>query len=274
MSSTVDPKVTRLVRAVAAEAAGAGARAVVLTGSHARGDATEHSDIDIVVLGRGPEYRLHRRGAYLVSVEWRSPAAERAILRTPRTVGAAVPGWRDAIILHDPTGVAERLQRAAVAFRWDPIASACDAWVANEITGFAEEVHKLVGARRQHHAHTAAVQRTLLAVRLAPILAVHLRILYGTENVPWDRVGDAMGARWRRAQTRALGEGGDSLAVTCRAALELYAMAVDAGWRLLDTPQRAVVRHACAIAGHDVHANPRRSPRNTRKKHEREVSDG
>ena len=84
----VDRTVMRIARAVSREAMASGARAVVLTGSHVRGDATTHSDIDLIAVLRRPpdedEWRpLVRRGAHLVSLSWTTPAKLRADLRDP-----------------------------------------------------------------------------------------------------------------------------------------------------------------------------------------------
>src|SRR4051812_48033218 len=71
-----------------------GAMAAVLVGSHARGDAGPHSDIDLHALGVGPHYTLIRRGPFLISESWRTPEAYRASFLDIQEVGAAVPGWR------------------------------------------------------------------------------------------------------------------------------------------------------------------------------------
>lgn len=67
--SSIDSDVLEVARAVAADLAARGAHVVWLAGSHARGDAGSHSDIDIGVIagpGEGPGYRLDRRGHYLL----------------------------------------------------------------------------------------------------------------------------------------------------------------------------------------------------------------
>ena len=89
----------------------------------------------------------------------------------------------------------------------------------------------LVAALRNDNRPLAAVQRTLLAVHLAPILAVHRRILYGSENCLWDLVADAVGEGWSRTQSAALGLGGESLERTCEAALWLYGLAAEEAGR-------------------------------------------
>jgi hypothetical protein len=246
----IDLRVMRIARAVARAQMAGGARAAVLTGSHVSGRAHAHSDIDLVVVAGADAWSgsLHRDG-FLVTVATRTPARVRAGFRDPRRVGTYVPGWREAVILADPSGVAARLQAEAWRWSWDDVADACDAWVADEMIGWAEEVHKLVGAMAVGDELLMATQRSLLALQLAGVMAVRRRILFGTENVMWDLVAEALGARWRRAQRAALAMRGESLEVSCRAALRLYALAAEEAWDLLDRRQRQVVDHACAIAG-------------------------
>ena len=226
-----------------------GALAVALTGSHARGEATEASDLDLIVVGDGPAYMLEVREGVLVAQAWASEQEHRARLAHPGQVGSAVPGWSEAVILHDSDGVAARLQREAVGWTWEPHAEECDAWVADEVTGLAEEVHKLAAALQAGTTLTAAVQRDLLALRLAPILAVRLRLLYGSENLLWDRIGELMGADWRAAQAAAFSTGGESFEDSCAAALQLYRMAEERAAPLLDDRQAAVVGGAPGVAG-------------------------
>jgi hypothetical protein len=241
----------RIARAVTRELARDGALAVALTGSHARGDAHAHSDIDLMaVYPRRPEpppapYRM--RSGVLVSVAWKTPRSERAAFREPRMVTTFVPGWRDAIILHDTDGIAAKIKRAAERWTWDAIAAACDRSVAESITDLAEEAHKLAGLWREGNVHAAAAQRSILAVWLAGVMAAHHRILFRTDNELWRAVAGAMGRRWATAQSRALSEGEEALAASSAAALELYRLAGAAARPTLDREQRRVVDAACRL---------------------------
>jgi hypothetical protein len=166
----------------------------------------------------------------------------------PDKVCSVVPGWRGALVLYDAEGLAASLIEEARAWTWGPIERRCDEWVAEAVTGYAEEVHKLIAALRNGDRPLAAVQRSLLAIHLAPILAVHRRILYGSENRVWDLVADAMGEGWSRTQSAALGLGGESLEQTCGAALGLYGLAAEEVAPLLDGRQREVVDRARGLA--------------------------
>ncbi len=105
-----------VARLAAQELAGDGAEAAVLVGSHARGDAGPASDVDVLAVGpRTFSYRLERRGGLLVSVSSRSPDAYRREMADPGSVCTAVPGWRKAVVLHDPEGKAGTLIEEARA---------------------------------------------------------------------------------------------------------------------------------------------------------------
>jgi len=83
-------------------------------------------------------------------------------------------------------------------------------------------------------------------------MTVHHRILYETENGLWDLVAKAMGGHWTMVQGAAFGTGDEGFTETCRASLELYALAASEVKHLLDGTQYDIVAHACTIAGHPL----------------------
>ena len=238
-----------VARQAAEELSGDGAGAAVPVGSHARGDAGPESDVDVLAIGpRTFIFRLEHRGGLLVSASSQPSEAYRREMADPGSASTAVPGWREAVVLHDPEGKAGALIEEARAWTWGSLEWRCDGWVAEEITALAEEVHKLVAALRAGYRTRAAVQRSVLALRPAQILAVHRRILYGSEHRLWDLVAEAMGEEWHVARSAALGLNGEPFEVTCRAALKLYGLTVDNVYQLLDERQRGVANHARLLA--------------------------
>lgn len=244
-----------VARRMARDLAADGAIAVVLTGSSALGEAHEESDLDLVAVytrARGTRWHerwaLIRREGRLVSVSGATPASVRASFGDPRLIPTYVPGWRQARILHDPEGVGKQLRSEARAFRWDGVAADCDAWVADAITGWCEEVHKLAGMVQRGEQMAAGVQRSLLAIRIAPIVALHRRMLYGSENRLWDVVAELMGEPWASTQRAALSLDGESWDVSARAALRLFVLAAEEVSDVLNAQQRDVVAHARALA--------------------------
>jgi hypothetical protein len=89
-----------VAREVAESLAEGWAEAVVLVGSHARGDAGPESDVDVLAIGpREFSFKLERRGGFLLSASSGPSRAYRAELTDPGAVCAAVPGWRKAVVL-------------------------------------------------------------------------------------------------------------------------------------------------------------------------------
>jgi predicted nucleotidyltransferase len=235
-------------RAVSQRLIRQGAEGVVLFGSWVRGDAYKESDLDIHAIGKGPRYGLERFEDFLISISWATAKQHRQAFKDPSKAAGVIPGWRSAAIIYDPKGIAKALKKEAQEWRWTALGRKVDAWVAEELTGWAEEVHRLVGNLQRGNRSAASVQRSLLAIHMAPILALHHRILYDTENQLWNLVSARMGLEWARIQSVALGEGGQSFKDTCKAALQLFALAAQEVKHLLNQRQYQVVVHACEIA--------------------------
>lgn len=244
----MDRKALQASREVSRRLVKQGAEAVVLFGSRVRGDAYKESDIDIHAIGRGSNYRLERDQGFLISIAWMTAGQHRQAFRDPSKAGGIIPAWRNAAIIFDPQGIAASLKQEAKGWRWETLSKQADKWVAEETTGWAEEVHRLVGNLQLRRTTAAAIQRSVLAIKMAPILAVHHRIFYDTENQLWTLVSKKMGMKWTQLQSIALGEGDQSFEDTCKAALQLYAIVAREVKNLLDQRQSQVVTHACKIA--------------------------
>lgn len=244
----VPADVLALADAEAAALIAAGAEAVILTGSYVRGEPLPHADIDLVAVGDGPHYALRQRGSRLVAVAWRTVAQVESAYATPPEFATVVPGWRQAVILQDPSGTAARLQETARNWSWEPVAEAADRYVAAEAEAYAEEARKLAGALQAANATVAAVQRAVLALHLPAIMAIHRRILYGTENALWDVVAEYEGEPWATAQTRALGLHPVTPLEAATAALTLYRLLAAAVFDVATADQRAVIEGALEAA--------------------------
>lgn len=236
-----------VARRAANELAHGGARAVVLTGSWARGDARRESDIDLWAIGRRRGNRILARDGFLVTVALTTPTAERRKLRDPQRVGGCVPGWRIARPLYDPSGIAAGLRSEARRFRWTSLGASADRWVADQTVAWAEEAIKLVRALAVGSRETAAVQRNLLVDALGFVVAVRLRQFWDSENEFWERIGRRAGGRWARAQRAALGLSGVGFEESCRAALELYARTARTVLPCLSREQRTIVEQTLRV---------------------------
>jgi predicted nucleotidyltransferase len=243
-------RVLQVARAVSERLASEGAEAVVVFGSQVREDAYKESDIDVHAIGKGLSYRLERFQGFLVSISWKTVRQHHHAFRNPCEVGGMIPAWRNALIIYDPQKIAGELKGKARKWRWASLGSRADRWVAEELTGWAEEVHRLIGNLQLKRRSAASVQRSVLAIHVAKVLSVHHRILYDSENQLWDLVSAKMGKSWASVQSAALGEGGESFEDSCDAALKLFSLAAREVKDLLDERQFQVVAHACKIAGH------------------------
>jgi predicted nucleotidyltransferase len=261
MSQDYHARVVDVWQALSRGLAGQGAEAVVAFGSWVRGDAYRESDVDIHAIGRGPHYMLERYHDFLVSVSWATVKQHRQAFKDPSEVGGIMPAWRNVVILYDPKEIAKALKQEALRWQWDLLGKRPERWVAEQLTGYAEEVHRLIGDLQLQHETAASVQRSLLAIHLAPILAVHHRILYDSENRLWDLVSEKMGAKWAKVQKDALGTSGQSFEETCRAALQLFALAAREVANLLNKRQYQVVAHACKIADYPLPEKDSISPK-------------
>lgn len=250
----VPADVTALANAEAAALIAEGAAAVVLTGSFARGEPLPHADIDLIAVGDGPHYSLRQRGSRLIAVAWRTVAQVESGFATPPEFATVVPGWREAVILQDASGTAARLQNAARSWTWDLVAEAADGYVSAETEAHAEEARKLAGALEVANATVAAVQRAILALHLPALMAIHRRILFGSENVLWEVIAKSEGEPWATAQARALGLHAVAPVEAATAALTLYRLLAGAVLDIATADQRAVIEGALEVAGsHEPH---------------------
>ncbi len=138
---------------------GEGARAVVIVGSHARGEAGPESDLDLFAVG--PDSYLPRLILYkdlVISASMQPFETHRESFGQPELLCTAVPGWRDTLVLYDPEGLAVGLVREAQEWSWIPHRRRCDEWVAEEITLRSETACKLAATLSVGYRQVAAAK--------------------------------------------------------------------------------------------------------------------
>lgn len=203
---------------------------VLLIGSHARGDATEFSDVDLVryvpALPDGDEdrYALAWREGWLVSLSCATVADKRGELARPETAIWAVPGLRQARILLDRDGALAALLDEARAFRWEPLQGAADAYASYELMGLAEEAHKALAGLAGGDETLALYGTWGLVFGLARAVAVQRGVLIRTENVYFRQVQEAVGvtSTWAAAFRQAAGFEAAPALARAAAGLRLY----------------------------------------------------
>ncbi len=242
----MDAAVRQIVTELRDELLARGAKGTLVTGSHARGRATAYSDIDLFVVGEGPHEWFECRGGRLVAAHWWTPEQARQRMHDPSTAFVAALGWRDAVVIDDPQGIAAEIKRDAEAWSWERIDREADDWVAAQLTGWAEYAQKLAGALADDRELDAGAIRAELAVRLCNVLAVHRRLTSESENGLWETIADAGGPEWRTAQEQAFNVRGTDGRAAAAGAIEMFALLARDARRLLADRQRAVVDHVLA----------------------------
>lgn len=207
--------------------------ALVLMGSHARGDAAPFSDVDLVRFVRSTEADKAQTlfvGDQLVVVNTVTPERIDPWFREPGEAVDTIRGLRQAQALLDRSGYFAAIQARAHAFVWDEqMQRKADQWASGELVGLIEEVHKgLNGLVDGGHGRLLNA-RFGLSWLLSRVVAVQHGVLMSGDNGIYDDLINALGAesRWIRLRRTAWGiEDDKGLAPTLMqqvvAGLQLY----------------------------------------------------
>lgn len=242
---SIEALLQRLVR----ELAGDNTLAIGLTGSHARGDANVHSDVDlwrfVLELPDDPfaAYTLRMVEGHLVSISVRRLADEAALMRAPLTAMAVVPGFRQMRVLHDPQGELARVIAEARGFDWQALRAAAADHASYELCGNAEEVGKLIAALEQEDEEMALFWLNALVFNLLRVTTLSLGLPVESENSQARQLQTAQGmdSAWSRALRAALGIPPAAAAERVRAGLRLYRATATLPAMQLRPEDRAVV---------------------------------
>lgn len=238
------------VMEVIAELIREGPEVVWLAGSYARGDFARYSDVDLGVITTGEARPVQRRvaGEKLVSVSFTTEERTLASFDNPGLAGAAVPGWRSAVLLHDPGSTGARLKRHAQEWDWSRIEPARVAWLRNGAGVASELVLKLLNGRERGDELETTRQRNALVEHLLRLLAVHLRLMYDSESRLYRDVNSALGEPWTSLASSALGVRATAPLSAQRAALGMYEQAVVLLDPIMDEAGRELLSLARAAA--------------------------
>jgi hypothetical protein len=228
-----------------------GVQAIFLTGSVARGEADEFSDLDISVLVEADRFvgnTVVYRGGVLLSVD-RSTAARRArALTEPETALWNLVSLQTGVPLYDPDGIFADLQARARAVRWNALAAQADARAAELLADSVEELHKVMGGLQSGDNAKVAYACLGLTLSLGKAALLSAGTPVPSENRFLSLVRDAWtDAQWRRAYGLLAGLEGGDLRVRGGAALSAYCRAT-ALLRWQAGPQRELAQEAAAQA--------------------------
>ncbi len=224
-------------------AAQEGVLAVFLTGSFARGDADEFSDLDVQVLvSDGSPVGGHTtyHGGLLLSVDRSELSHRERALTDPDTALWNLTALQTGLPLHDPAGVFAALQAKARALEWTTLAPEAHRQAASRIADCAEELHKLMGGLNAGDAGKVAYAALGLTFALGQAALLSTGTLIPTENRWLTLARDAWpDAVWRDSFSGLAGLGTHSPEARGRAALTAYGRAVALAQWPLDNQQQA-----------------------------------
>ena len=234
-----------------------GVRALVLTGSFARGEAGPHSDVDLLRLVEAGADTTDD-GSYLINgwltvLSSASPDAVTRWFSEPFEASNVIAGLRRARALRDPAGVFAEVQARAHAFVWDEVMQTkADYWASEQMVGWIEEVHKGLNGLERRDTGWLLNARFGLSWGLSRVMQVQRGVLTG-DNGFYDEVAEVMDpkSRWIQLRREAFGveaDGGEvpTLRAQVEAGLRLYALTSELLGDALDLPHRPLVEETVA----------------------------
>lgn len=206
-----------------------GVVAVVLMGSHARGDAGPFSDVDIVrFCDSDPQHAAAETqliDLHFVVISTVGPSKVSDWFSKPEEATASIAGIRAARPLWDPDAHFEHIQNRAITFQWDAaMQDKANAYASAEMVGLIEEAQKGLEGLRRHGIGRLLNARYGLSWGLTNVMRVQRGILISGDNASYAEVLADIGteSEWAEASRDVFGLTGLSLSDQVRAGLRLY----------------------------------------------------
>jgi len=212
-----------------------GVVAIVLMGSHARGQAGPFSDVDLIRFWSDDDAaavsKTYLRDGHFVVVSDVPPKQVEDCFCLPDQASAFIAGLRSGRALWDPQGAFATIQRRARRFEWDAIMQAkADAWASEEMVGWIEEAQKGLAGLRNGEEGRLLNARFGLTWGLVNVMRVQYGILISGDNDTYRDVVRAVGAdsKWARLSRQAYGMDGElTLPEQVEAGLRLYVLTAE-----------------------------------------------
>jgi hypothetical protein len=189
--------------------------AIVLMGSHARGDPGLFSDIDLVRFTDKDEHEKpfpkdgsYLINGYLVTVSSVNPTQVEEWFSRPEMAVNVISGLQSARSLIDRHGTFATIQARAQAFKWDAaMQEKADVWASQMMVGLIEEVHKGLEGLRSSDIGRLLNARFGCSWLLSRVMCVHCGVLLSGDNAFYQEVMSAVGtdSEWARLRRAAFG---------------------------------------------------------------------
>ena len=175
-------------------------QAIVLMGSHARGDAGPYSDVDLVRFVAEGQGALAGAGSHLIDgvlvvVSNVTPSQVEPWFNEPTQAVNTMTGLRTARVLLDRQATFAPIQARAQAFVWtETLQVKADLWASEQMVGWIEEVHKgLEGLRRRDPGRLLNANFGL-SWGLSSVMKVQRGVLIAGDNGFFNGVAAVVGA--------------------------------------------------------------------------------
>jgi hypothetical protein len=206
---------------------------IILGGSHARGNATALSDVDIALFVRSeaqlqPRRYFYRRGL-LVSVTTKTIAGVRAAMTNPQAATRVVPGISQSRVLLDKGGSLAALMEDLARFSWEPMQERANRHVSDLMYGLVETVHKLANeVVKGNEAGVAYIMDKLLDA-LTEAVVIQRGVMIQSDSTYYRQAQEAVGtdSEWTEYHRRAAGLTGATLEARAKACLYLHRLTLD-----------------------------------------------
>ena len=248
------PSPTFFFRELIAEIDNDTIRGIVLGGSHARGDATPYSDVDLACFVPDTfrplrKHYLYREG-HLISIGQKTLEGVKEQLAEPFQALWVVPGFLQAKVLLDKDGSMKQLKQMVENFSWDSLRLQATGFADHILTSDAEFVHKLLGNIWRGNLSGIAYATLRLFDGATMAMALYYGVFITTDNMYFQEVESAVGSdsNWTHyhrllSGVKTIGEDTTSLNARGKLALHLYRETASLLMPTLNEQRRNVVEH-------------------------------
>lgn len=232
-------------------------RGIVLGGSHARGDATPYSDVDLACFVpdafQPPSKRFLYRQGHLVSLGWRTLQGIQQRLADPYQALWIVPGFRQARILLDKDGSMYQLKQMVEHFAWEPLRPQAIEDAGQRLTADAEYIHKLLSSLWKGNLAGIAYATTHLFESATMVMALFHPVFITTDSLYYQEVEAAVGldTAWTHSHRLLIGtthaEESSSVEARGKLAMQIYRETAHVLWPTLNEQCRSVVEQVLSL---------------------------
>ena len=240
-------------------------RGIVLGGSHARGDATPYSDVDLACFVPDTFRPLCKRYLYreghLISIGLKTLEGVKQQLAEPFQALWIVSGFRQARVLLDKDGSMNQLKQMVENFTWNALREEALGYAGHILISDAEFVHKLLGNiwRGNLSGIAYTIQRIFDGATMA--MALYYGVFITTDSLYFQEVEAAVGidSNWTYyhcllSGVKTMGEDISSLNARGKLALHLYRETASLLLPALSEQRRTVVKHVLNLIEHTTEA--------------------